>query len=800
MIKNYFPTSHYMKTAWRTLFKNRFYSVINISGLTAGLTVGILILLWVQDEFSFDMFHKKEKNIYKLENMVGTGNSRQLWTVTASPIGVLAKKEIPGVEDAVRICYNGYYGLFKYGDKVFSEDDKFFTDPSFFTVFDFPLIKGNKNNPFPDDNSVVITESIAKKYFPQDAAHNNEDPVGKIITADNKLNFKVTGVLKDFPKNSSFKAQMLFPMSLLAKNRYGGSKDGKNLENDFYQFNYSTFLQLKPGFNFAGFADKLRQIHLRIKSDDTDIGYLLLPLRKMHLYRSDGSDGGLSTVRMFIIIAILILVIACINYVNLSTARSMLRAKEVSLRKIAGAGKLQLFLQFIVETALVFLIATLFALILVYALVPLFNRVSGKEIAFSFTDYHIWKVIAFTILGTLIVSSIYPALLLSSFEPLKALKGKIVARISDALFRKVLVVVQFTFSIVLIAGTIVIGNQLSYIRSKQLGYDRDHVLSCSMIDMRKHFDAVKSELMKEPGVSNVTWGSANIIQAGERTGGNSWDGKEEGETMMISPMAIGKDFIPFFKMQMKEGNGFTGAVADSVHFILNETAVKTARIKNPIGKRFKLWETEGTIIGVVKDFHFASMREKIEPAVFYYRPDSYGRLYVKTNGRDAPKAIAALEKVWKKYNADFPFNYTFLDEAFNNLYKSDQRQGLLFNIFAAIAIFISCLGLFGLAAYTAQVRTREIGVRKVLGASVAGIIRLLAVDFIRLVFIAIIIAVPVAWYVMNKWLQDFAYKVNIGWTVFFIAGVSAVLIAILTISFQSIKAALANPVKSLRTE
>jgi len=265
-------------------------------------------------------------------------------------------------------------------------------------------------------------------------------------------------------------------------------------------------------------------------------------------------------------------------------------------------------------------------------------------------------------------------------------------------------------------------------------------------------------------------------------------------------MAIDKDFIPFFKMQMKEGNGFTGAVADSVHFILNETAVKTARIKNPIGKRFKLWETEGTIIGVVKDFHFASMREKIEPAVFYYRPDSYGRLYVKTNGRDAPKAIAALEKVWKKYNADFPFNYTFLDEAFNNLYKSDQRQGLLFNIFAAIAILISCLGLFGLAAYTAQVRTREIGVRKVLGASVAGIIRLLAVDFIRLVFVAIVIAVPVAWYVMNKWLQDFAYKVNIGWTVFFIAGVSAVLIAILTISFQSIKAALANPVKSLRTE
>jgi len=379
------------------------------------------------------------------------------------------------------------------------------------------------------------------------------------------------------------------------------------------------------------------------------------------------------------------------------------------------------------------------------------------------------------------------------------LKGKIAARINDAVFRKVLVVIQFAFSIVLISGTIVIGNQLSYIRSKQLGYDKENVFSCRMFNMNKHFDAVKDDLKKQPGITNVTQG-ANIIQFGGQTGDNNWDGKQNGETLMLSPMAVDKDFISFFKMQLTKGTGFSGTGSDSTHFILNETAVKAARIQDPIGKRFKLWNTDGTIIGVVKDFHFASMRQKINPAIFVYAPGRYDNLFIKTTGEDAPKAIAAAETEWKKYNAGFPFNYSFLDESFNSLYKSEERTGLLFNIFASIAIFISCLGLFGLAAYTAQVRTREIGVRKVLGASVPGIIRLLALDFIKLVFIAIIIATPVSWYVMNKWLQDFAYKMNLGWTIFLASGLIAVLIAVATISFQSVKAALANPVKSLRTD
>jgi len=785
---------NYLKTAWRNLSKSKFYTLINVGGLSVGLALGILLLLWIQDEFSYDSFHQNTSRIYKLENMVGTGSSRQLWSVTTAPIGVLAKKQIPGVEDVVRLTYNPFYGLFKYRDKLFNEQKNHFTDASFFSIFDFNLVKGDRSNPFPDNNSIVITQSTADKYF------GNTDAIGKIIVADDSVNFKVTGIIHDFPKNSSIQGNMFFPMSLLAQKRYAGNTEGRNIENDFIQFDYDTYLLLRPGFSFDGFAKKLRDIHLSMKSDDTDIGYVWLSLGKIHLYHADGSDGGIGIIRMFMIVAILILAIACINYINLSTARSMLRAKEVSLRKIVGAARWQLFMQFIVETALLFLLAVALALTFVYLLTPLFNQVSSKDIRVDFFDVRIWKVISLAILGTLLVSSIYPAILLSSFQPVKALKGKMSAGISNAVFRKVLVVIQFAFSVILITGTIIIGNQLKYIRSKQLGYDKENVLSLWTINMTPHFDAIKSELLKQPGISNVTWASMNIVNYGGQTGDNSWDGKENGETLMLSPMNVDKDFISFFKMQLLEGSGFTGNISDSMHFILNEAAVKAARLKDPVGKKFRLSKTEGTIVGVVKDFHFSSMRQKIRPAIFYCQSKNYGQIYVKTTGKNIPAVISAAETQWKKYNPGFPFEYNFLDDRFKSLYESEQRTGLLFNIFSGIAIFISCLGLLGLAAYTAQVRTREIGVRKVLGASVASVLRLLAFDFMKLVVMAIIVATPASWYFMNKWLQDFAYKINIGWFVFVLAGLLAIAVALLTISFQSIKAALANPVRSLRTE
>jgi len=432
-------------------------------------------------------------------------------------------------------------------------------------------------------------------------------------------------------------------------------------------------------------------------------------------------------------------------------------------------------------------------------LMPLFNSISGKQLEFKLGNPHIWKVIGGTIVGTLIVSSIYPALLLSSFEPLKALKGKIALRINDAFFRKALVVTQFALSVILIAGTFVISRQLQYIRSKELGYDKDHVFSFYMKDMAPHYDAVKANLLKSPGIQEVTRSSNElIVDLGSLTGNTDYDGKGPGETFMVYPLSIDKDYIPFFKLKMAAGANFTGMPADSSHVILNETAVRNAGIKDPIGKRFRLWKNEATIVGVVKDFHFASMKKAIEPVVLYYDPKNTPRISIKTTGTDAAKAIATAEVEWKKYNPGFPINYTFLDESFNKLYQTEQRTGTLFNIFAGIAILISCLGLLGLTAYTAQVRTREIGVRKVLGATVPGIVSLLARDFIRLVLVAIVVAVPISWYAMNKWLEDFAYRTNLNWTIFALSGLLAILIAMITISFQSVKAALVNPVKSLK--
>jgi len=785
MIKNY------IKTAWRNLLKNKFYSFINIAGLTAGLAIGILILLWVQDELSFDNFHKQGPDIYQLAHYGGTGTSRQIYTIDVAPIGPLAKRQLPGVRDQVRITGNYDYSLYKYRDKVFGDERVIYADPSFFSIFDFHLINGNQSKPFTDDNSVVITQSTAEKYF------GSQNPIGKVISADNKTNFTVSGVINDFPKNSSINCDMVMPMSLHVKSMLANHQD---INNDFGYLDYQTFLLLKPGTPLNALEDKLWQIHKKHDHGASSAEYLLLPLSKMHLYNADGSDKGISTVRIFIIIAILILVIACINYVNLSTARSMLRSKEISMRKIVGAGKTQLFMQLIVETALLFSLAAALALGLIYVLMPLFNYISGKQLVLNLADYHIWLVILTAITGTLAASSIYPALLLSSFEPLKALKGKISAGVGDVMFRKILVIMQFTFSITLIIGTIIITRQLNFVRSKNLGYDKTDVISLWMRDMAPHYDVAKAELLKQPGVLAVTRSNQNIVKYYGFTSDLDWDGKDKNLSLIMHPIVVDKDLISFFKMKLIGGASFTGVQTDTAHYILNEEAIKEMGIKDPIGKRFRFENTTGTIIGVVNDFHYASMKEKIAPSIFWYAPQYLNKMYIKTTRRDAPKALAAAEKQFKQYNGEYPFGYAFLDEIFDSLYQGEQREGTLFTDFACIAIFISCLGLLGLAAYTAQARTREIGVRKVLGASVSGIVALLAKDFVMLVFIAIGIATPLGWFAMNKWLQAYAYRINIGWWVFALAGLLAVVIAFVTISFQSIKAALMNPVKSLRSE
>ncbi|MFT3933975.1 MAG: ABC transporter permease [Chitinophagaceae bacterium] len=782
---------NYWKTAWRNLAKNKFYSAINIAGLALGLTVGILVLLWVQDELGYDGYYKKAKDIYRVELWGGTGNNRQIFTIGVAPIGPFAKQQLPAVQDYARLTGNNDYSLYKYKDKVFGDERAIYADPSLFALFDIPLLKGNSARPFTTDNSVVMTETLATKFF------GNEDPIGKIILGDNKSPLVVSGVMAEMPKNSSLQYDMIMPISNHFKEMRA---QGSDMSNNFGYLNYITYLRLKPGSDLRKLEKQITTVHLAHSPDDTDADYLLLPISKMHLYNADGSDKGIGTVRIFIAIALLILVIACINYTNLSTARSMLRAKEISMRKIIGAGKTQLFGQFIMETALLFLIAALLAIGGIFLLMPVFNTISGKEMRFDLTDYHVWALLLTSITGTLAASSIYPALLLSSFEPLKALKGKITARVGDVLFRKILVVTQFAFSIILMVGTIIITRQLNFIRAKGVGYDKTHVLTFWMRDMNKHYDAVKAELLKQPGITAVTRSNQNIVHFQGFVGNVDWDGKDPKQNIIMHPIVVDRDLLSFFNMQLVAGTSFTGGQIDTAHYILNEAAIKEMGIKEPIGKRFRMQGTTGTIIGVVKDFHYSSMKEKIAPSIFWFAPQYLSTIYIKTTATGAQTAIAAASKQFKQYNAEYPFGYAFLDDIFDNLYKSEQREGTLFTWFAAIAIFISCLGLLGLTAYTAQVRTREIGVRKVLGASVGSIIRLLAKDFIQLVCIAMLMAAPVAWYAMHRWLSDFAYRIAIGWQVFAIAGTMALLIAFITISLQAVKAAVANPVKTLRSE
>lgn len=495
MIKNYF------KTAWRNIMKNKFYAAINIVGLTVGLTVGLLILLWVSDELSFDKFHTKAGQLYQMEAQLGTGASRQIWNGVQGPVATYALKEVPGVQNAVRLVYNYDYSVFRYQDKMFEngQNGNWYVDPSFFKIFDFKLIKGNINAPFPNDRTVIITQSTAKKFF------GAADPMGKALLADNRDSYVVTGVIADAPENSSIKFDMLFSMEV-RKKQYSPKDYWKSMDEDWGNYYTTTFLQLQPGTSIQAVADKLTKIHIQHQPgpDAAKVKYLAQPLTQIHLYNADGSESVMQTVKIFLAVAVFILLIACINYVNLSTARAMLRSKEVSVRKIIGAERGQLFAQFVIETSLFFVVALIISFGLIYLLMPLYNDISGKQMTFDLFNGGVWEVIGLTFVATLLISSIYPALLLSSFKPISALKGKISLGIGNAAFRKALVVTQFMFSIGLIVATLVINNQLKYIREKELGFDKSYVFSFGMRDMQKNYEAIRAELLNRPGIYGVT--------------------------------------------------------------------------------------------------------------------------------------------------------------------------------------------------------------------------------------------------------------------------------------------------------
>ena len=783
----------HLKVAFRNLARNKVYSFINTSGLALGITACILLVLWATDELSFDRFHKKADNIYRLIANFDNSGKRITWISTPAPIAVFGKAEIPDINQAVRIKNDWVSMRASEKSEVFSGIKAAYVDSTFFSVFDFEMIELNAGKPFLDNRSIIISQSLAQKVF------GHGDVVGKGLVLGEKDEFVVSGIMRDMPHNSSIQFDALFPFTILIEN-YRASGDWKTLETNWGDYNFTTFFHLHSDTETVKVAEQLTAIH-RKNQEVSAVTYSLQPLTKVHLYGADLSEKGIQTVRIFLIVAGLILLIACMNYINLSTARGAERAREIGVRKTAGASRQRLIAQFLVESGLIVIFALMLALMTVELVMPWFNELAGKQLQFNVLDGGNLIVICSILLITWLIAGSYPALVLSSFNPIRAISGRLVISGANSFFRKILVITQFTLSTGIIAGTLLIQRQVNFIRNHNLGFDKENIFSFWMNgQMESRIETIENELEKHPGIDRVAASNERIWELQNTTGDTDWDGKDPDQVFMIHPINVDKNFKDAVGLELLEGRWFSEGRNDSLSFILNETALKATGITNPIGKSFSLWEEKGTIVGVVKDFHHASIHQKIEPVILLHWPGWYGLLYVKVNGRDTPGAIHAAEKIWKQYNPKFPFNYTFLDADYDAMYRAEQRTEKVFAGFSVLAIIISCLGVFGLATFTTSQRTKEIGIRKVLGASINQIVMLLSRDFLKLVIIAFIFSIPIAYLGMQRWLEGFAYRVSMDWTVFALAGSMALIIAFITMSFQTVKAGMNNPVDALRSE
>jgi len=793
MIKNY------LKIAYRNLWKNKVTSFINITGLAIGMTASILILLWVQNELNFDRFHTDADKIYRLTTNIKANN--WIWENTPLLLADAAKKEIPEIEETARL-YTYNQPVFNINNKLTYEKNCAYVDGSWFKLFHYDVLAGNVASFGQNPYSILISATVAKKYF------GNRSAIGSSIRIDS-LNYQVKAVVSDAPANSSFQYGVFIPLAALLK-------DKQRRENDeqWQNANYVTFIKLKPFSNVSSVTKKLTAV-LQEKSNDTEhsSSISVIALKDMHfendLQSSAFVHGNHTTVYVFSILAFLLVVVACINYVNLTTANVSLRVKEVSIKKIVGAKRSQLFYQFITESLIISFIALITTLMLIQLCLPVFMTITGKNFELPFTSIAIWKVIGATLLFALLLNSIYPALLLSSLNPLNAFRGAALLKVKDSYFRKCLVVIQFTISIILIAGTIIIYRQMQFIQHVDPGYNRSQVLSFPVPigiygDKRTALmELIKQELKAESSIENITLANQPIINMGSTsTGSADWDGHDTTYNPKIRQLSTDADFQKTMQIKMKAGRWFeTGNKADKNNIILNETAVAELNIHKPvIGQRFTFKGKTGQIIGIAKDFKYQSLHEKMGPLVAFNDPKWFSFFMLRVAPHNASKAISSVQKIWKNSFPDKPLEYQFLDDGFDDLYKEDQQTSFLITVFAVIAVFISSLGLFGLAIFTAEQRTKEIGIRKVLGASVVQITALLSKDFVVLVILAILIASPIAYFAMQKWLEGFAYRIPIQWWMFALAGLLAIVLALITISFQAIKAALANPVKSLRSE
>ncbi len=805
---------NYLKIALRNLLRNKVYSFINIVGLAVGMATCLLISLYVFDEISYDRFNEKADRICRLDMDIKFGGSEKNYAVSPAPAGPALLQDYPFIENYVRIRENSV--VIKKGIETLAEGDVAFADSTLFEVFIFPMLYGNPKEALKQPNSVVITESIAKKYF------NTSQVLGKFLTINNTELYKITGVIKDIPENSHIRRNIY--MSML---NYEDSK-----RNVWVNNNYNTYLLFRKGVNFTQLKAKFSEVQKKylqpeifqilgiktIKDFEKSGNYMrfdLMPLTQIHLYSNKvaeiSANSNIQYVYIFSAIALFILLIACVNFMNLSTARSVNRAKEVGIRKVLGTVRSYLVGQFLSESILLSLIAFVLGFGIAYLLLPYFNDLAAKQMNLSFEQKPFLLpvlILSSTLIGLL--AGIYPALILSAFKPISVLKGKLTASNKGGYLRSGLVVFQFFASVFLIICTIVIYRQLNFIQNKNLGFNREQVLVIHDTNLLNNgLASFKNELLqlnevKSASISNFLptpsyRNSSTFFPEGELNA-------EKGINMQF--WEVGHDYTKTLGMQLLKGRDFDKSMfTDSSALVINESAAKIFGYKNPVGKKVfmytdiqaKIMKTF-TIIGVIKNFNYESLRENVGAMSMCLSTNPHGMISIRLKTNDVKQTIAAIDKKWKARVGVTPLNYQFLDEAFDSMYRSEQRIGKIFISFAILAIFIACLGLFGLATFTAEQRTKEIGIRKVLGASVTQIVQLLSKDLLRLVIVGIIIASPIAYYFMNKWLQDFAYQVEISWWIFVLAGVISVAIALLTVSYQAIKAAVANPVKSLRTE
>jgi putative ABC transport system permease protein len=793
MIKNY------LKIAFRNLWRHRVFSFINILGLTVGMTAFFLIFLYIKFELSYDDFNTKADRIYRVVCDIKTPTE----TINASgPAWAVAphiRISFPEVESAVRVDNASL--LVRKGDIKFQEDNTLFADSAFFHVFDFKLLRGNPQTALKEKFSIVLSETAAKKYF------GNGNALGQtVLLTDGGFNATITGIMQDMPENSQIKADMLVSMSTLT------DQFNKGLDDQWGNYSDRAFLLLKPGTNakaleakFPAFLEKNNGSEMKQLQMYPTL--FLEKLRDVYLRSTrDGSKtGNITNVYIFSIVALFILLIACFNFVNLTTARSAERAKEVGIRKVVGALKTQLAKQFIGESIIISLISFFLSVIFAALLLSLFNQLSGKIISHNiFLQPQYILLLFFIALAIGIFAGLYPALVLSSFQPIVVLKGRFATGAKGTLLRKGLVITQFTVSIALIISTIVVYNQMNYMRSQDLGFNKDQKL---IIDT--HGDSSKIVLKQAvsslPGV--ISTSMAGSVPGGGNPGAYSQIENVKGDMQIanLDLYFVDFDYIPQYKMKILAGRAFSKDFqTDTTQaMVVNEAAMKMFGYTSPqqiIGKKFDQWGRKGMIIGVVKDFHFRSLQEVIKPLSIRIEPGGCDLLSVNVNAANIPSTLTAIENKWKALIPYRPFSYYFLDDFFDKQYRSEDRFGRLFLNFAILAIFISCLGLLGLASYSTMQRTKEIGIRKVLGASISNILTLLSKEFLKLVAISFFIAAPIAGYFMYKWLEGFAYRTNLYWWIFLLAAFIALFIALATISFQAIKAAIANPVKSLHTE